>query len=65
MKKMTKEEFKAQFIEGNGMTEEEFDKVFVVLPCVCEYQNCPGWSCVPNEPEFIERHNSLFGEVAS
>jgi hypothetical protein len=58
---MTKEEFKERYCKRSGITKRFFDKRFVVLKCVCDYSECPGWAVVNNDKESIKRHKNLYG----
>lgn len=58
---MTKHEFEKQYCEGSNITQEEYDKDFITLPCHCSYEGCQGWTCVVNAPLNIKTHMKLYG----
>ena len=59
---MNKQEFKEWYCYRSGITEEDFDDDFVVLPCKCDYEGCDGWAAVNNNSISIKVHNDLYNQ---
>lgn len=52
-------EFEEGFIKrsnslGAKMTQQEYDRRYVTMPCACGAPNCTGWCAVANRPASIE-----------
>jgi len=54
-----REQFKREYCLKSNISEEEFDKRFVVLHCNCSYRACQGWAVVSNDSESVSLHNIL------
>lgn len=57
---MTKDEYLKNYLGKAKVSQQEFDRKFVVLRCKCEAVNCEGWAVVENDPLSIDRHNWNF-----
>lgn len=57
---LTREQFKALYCERSKITEEEYDKKYVVMSCNCGDPECKEWASVRNIPDLIELHKELY-----
>jgi hypothetical protein len=59
-KKISKERFKKEWLSKSLMSEETFDKNFVVLSCKCDAEQCQGWAVIQNTQDAIKTHLELY-----
>lgn len=61
---MTKEEFIDRYATRSKWTEEEkqrhMSEDYIVMECSCNFEGCPGWAMVNNDPLSIKAQKELY-----
>lgn len=62
---ISKQEFEQKYISKSNnceqFTKADYDKFYITLPCVCDFEKCCGWAAVDNNKQSIAHHNEFYG----